>query len=68
MLIRLSRASLDLPSRTRSSAKSIAEMLIEPRLTPRPDELSLEPRLLINRQNNKGERLQPENDQVSSTV
>ena len=57
--IRVSRSLLDLPIKTRSSAKNIAEILSGPRSMPSPEELRSSPRLLINKQKSKGERLQP---------
>ena len=60
--MRISREFLFLPMRTMSSAKNKDEILRVPRSIPRPEELSSWPRLLINRQNRSGDKLQPEID------
>ena len=59
MSISLSRAFSDLPRSTMSSAKQITLMLVESSSIPSPEEFRSCPRLLMNKLNNRGEKLQP---------
>ena len=59
VFIKVLRAVGFLPRTTRSSAKKMHEILVVPRLSPFPDELSSCPRLLMNKLKRRGERLQP---------
>ena len=59
VFMRLWRPFSFLLIRQMSSAKKRDAMLIGPMSIPRPDLFSSVPRLLINRLNNNGERLQP---------
>ena len=57
--INLSRAFLDLPRMTMSSAKKIAEMLVSSRSNPSPEEFNRVPRSFMNREKRSGDKLQP---------
>ena len=57
--INLSRAFLDLPRMTMSSAKKIAEMFVSSRSSPSPEEFNRVPSSFINKEKSSGDKLQP---------
>ena len=57
--INKSRAPLDLPRMTRSSANKIAEMLISWRSIPSPEEFNLAPRPEMYKEKSSGLKLHP---------
>jgi hypothetical protein len=56
--------ALVLPINTKSLAKNMLLMLWVARLTPRPEEFSLEPRSLIKMKKRSGDKLQPKSELV----
>ena len=62
-----SKDFLELPSKTRSSAKKIEEIFRLIRGMPRPEQFSSSPRLLMKMENNNGEILQP-TDEIELVV
>ena len=68
IIMSLSRASLDCPRITRSSAKKIALMFMESRLIPNPEEFSKGPRSLMNKEKRSGLRLHPAKRNLKSFI
>ena len=57
--INFSRLLVDLPINTMSLAKKTAATLVLPRSRPQPEELSSVPKLLMNIENRRGDKLHP---------
>ena len=63
IIIRVSNDDLDWPRIIKSSAKKIPEMLMFSRLIPRPVEFNKDPRLLMNKEKRRGDKLHPKNSE-----